>query len=92
MGSGRRITDRHERKHSSTAATNEEDVHRLRNFSLTPKGVINWGDSFRSHSLTSVPALDLFPSSSSQWDAASTKSYPMTASNSHWNCARTPQR
>ncbi|GIY42518.1 uncharacterized protein CEXT_563671 [Caerostris extrusa] len=57
-----------------------------------PKGVINWGDSFRSHSLTSVPGLDPFPSSSSQWDVASTKSYPMTASNSHWNCGKVPQR
>ncbi|GFR11632.1 uncharacterized protein TNCT_126871 [Trichonephila clavata] len=80
-------------KHSSFAEGTEEDMHRLRNFSLTPKGVINWGDSFRSHSLTSVPGLEPLPSSSSsQWDVASTKSYPMTASNSHWNCGRAPQR
>ncbi|GFW57457.1 integrase catalytic domain-containing protein [Trichonephila clavipes] len=78
-------------KHSSFAEGTEEDVHRLRNFSLTPKGVINWGDSFRSHSLTSVPGLEPLPSSSSQWDVASTKSYPMTASNSQWNCGRVPQ-
>ncbi|GFS60230.1 uncharacterized protein TNIN_257361 [Trichonephila inaurata madagascariensis] len=81
-----------QQKHSSFAEGTEEDVHRLRNFSLTPKGVINWGDSFRSHSLTSVPGLEPLPSSSSQWDVASTKSYPMTASNSHWNCERVPQR
>ncbi|XP_042900217.1 uncharacterized protein [Parasteatoda tepidariorum] len=71
----------------------EEDIRRLRNFTVTSKGLINWGDSFRSHSLTSVPALDFTPScSNSQWDVASTKSYPMTSSSSHWNCNRKPQR
>ncbi|XP_054719057.1 uncharacterized protein LOC129228403 [Uloborus diversus] len=71
----------------------EEDFRRLRHFSVTSKGVINWGDSFRSHSLTCVPSSDL-PSfkGGSQWDVASTRSYPMVSSHSQWNCTRPPQR
>ncbi|KAG8179960.1 hypothetical protein JTE90_015409 [Oedothorax gibbosus] len=69
-----------------------DDFRRLRNFSVTNKGLINWGDSFRSQSLTSVPDPAL-PYSNSQWDMVSTKSYPMTSSNSQWTCSnRIPQR
>ncbi|XP_022246266.1 GTP-binding protein RAD-like [Limulus polyphemus] len=48
--------------HSPPLSNDGNDYQRLRNFSLTPKGVINRGDSFRSksrsiHSVSSVSSL-----------------------------------
>ncbi|XP_013774588.1 GTP-binding protein REM 1-like [Limulus polyphemus] len=47
------ITKRSSSTHSLPLAGEEGDYQRLRNFSITPKGLINRGDSFRSKSHSS---------------------------------------
>lgn len=74
---GVKVKERTVSNRSLPLPSDESEYLRLRNFSVTSKGVINRGDSFRSKSSSNVPALNDYESETSAEESKPTVPSPL---------------